>query len=45
MLLNIAAGLLIFGYSLWTIIKYYRKSKQGKCAACELSKHCHSKCK
>lgn len=33
MLFNIAAGLLIFGYSGWALVKYYKKSKQGKCAA------------
>ncbi|NEW05890.1 FeoB-associated Cys-rich membrane protein [Paenibacillus sp. SYP-B3998] len=45
MLFNIAAGLLIFGYSGWALVKYYKKSKQGKCAACELNNHCNSKCK
>ncbi|MED2972106.1 FeoB-associated Cys-rich membrane protein [Fictibacillus sp. B-59209] len=44
MLLNILLGLLIFGYAGFTIFRFVKKSKQGKCATCALKKGCQSAC-
>ncbi|TXK74011.1 FeoB-associated Cys-rich membrane protein [Paenibacillus sp. N3.4] len=44
MIFNIIAGLAIFGYAGWTLIRYARKTKQGKCAACSLSQSCQTAC-
>lgn len=43
MIINILIGVLIFGYAGWTMWKFINKSKQGKCAACELKKSCAKK--
>ncbi|MBB6447099.1 hypothetical protein HNR53_003778 [Bacillus benzoevorans] len=43
MIINILIGVLIFGYAGWTMWKFINKSKQGKCAACELKKGCAEK--
>lgn len=34
MLVSILIGAAIFGYALWTILQYIRKSKEGQCAGC-----------
>ncbi|WP_394237285.1 FeoB-associated Cys-rich membrane protein [Niallia oryzisoli] len=34
MMTNILIGLAIFGYAGWAFIRYIKKSKKGKCAAC-----------
>ncbi|TVX99002.1 FeoB-associated Cys-rich membrane protein [Paenibacillus cremeus] len=44
MVFNLIAGVLIFGYAAWSIIRYVRKTRQGKCAACSLSESCQSAC-
>ena len=44
MLANIAIGVVIFGYAGWTIFRHVKKSKEGKCAACELKSGCQTKC-
>ncbi|MBB6671396.1 FeoB-associated Cys-rich membrane protein [Cohnella nanjingensis] len=44
MILNIGLGLLIFGYAGWTLVRYIRKTKQGKCAGCALSETCQTGC-
>lgn len=41
-LVNIVIGALIFGYAAWTIYRFVKKSKQGKCAACALKEGCPS---
>lgn len=43
-MINILVGIAIFGYAAWTLIRYYQKSKQGKCAACSLNKSCNTSC-
>lgn len=40
---NILLGLLIFGYAVWTIVKFIKRSSKGKCAACDLQDAC-AKC-
>lgn len=42
-MINYILGTLIFGYAGWTIYKHIKKSKKGKCAACELKEYCLSK--
>ncbi|MCU6707959.1 FeoB-associated Cys-rich membrane protein [Paenibacillus sp. J5C_2022] len=37
-------GVAIFGYASWTIYRFMKKSRQGKCAACSLNKSCQSQC-
>ncbi|TCP70643.1 FeoB-associated Cys-rich membrane protein [Baia soyae] len=44
MIANLLIGILIFGYAGWTIMRFVRKSKQGKCATCSLNKRCSSVC-
>ena len=44
MLASIAIGVAIFGYAGWTILRYVKKSKEGKCAACSLKSRCQTKC-
>ncbi|WP_436969889.1 FeoB-associated Cys-rich membrane protein [Listeria fleischmannii] len=39
---NLVLGSLIFGYTLYALIRYVKKSKKGKCAACELEENCES---
>ncbi|MDN3018969.1 FeoB-associated Cys-rich membrane protein [Paenibacillus sp. BSR1-1] len=44
MFVNILIGLIIFGYAGWMMARHIKKSKQGKCAACEMNKSCSSSC-
>ncbi|SDN35673.1 radical SAM additional 4Fe4S-binding SPASM domain-containing protein [Fictibacillus solisalsi] len=44
MLLSILLGILIFGYAGFTIFRFVKKSKQGKCATCSMKKGCQSAC-
>ncbi|KMY54218.1 hydrolase [Bacillus sp. FJAT-27231] len=44
MIASITIGTVIFGYSGWTIFRYVKKSREGKCAACSLKNSCKSKC-
>lgn len=42
MFVNILIGGAIFGYAIWALVRFIKKSKQGKCAACSLQKGCES---
>ncbi|RUS47427.1 FeoB-associated Cys-rich membrane protein [Cohnella sp. AR92] len=44
MIFSIIVGIAIFGYAGWTLSRYYRKTRQGKCAACSLQPSCQSAC-
>ncbi|PLT31139.1 FeoB-associated Cys-rich membrane protein [Peribacillus deserti] len=44
MIINLLIGAIIFGYAGFTLYKHVVKSRQGKCAACSLSKNCKSAC-
>jgi radical SAM protein with 4Fe4S-binding SPASM domain len=44
MIANIAIGAIIFGYASWALIRFIKKSKKGKCAACDLRDACSSEC-
>lgn len=39
-LINVLIFLLIFGYAAYTLVRFFKKSKQGKCAACDINKGC-----
>ncbi|WP_088810615.1 MULTISPECIES: FeoB-associated Cys-rich membrane protein [unclassified Listeria] len=39
---NLLLGGLIFGYTIFALVRFTKKSRQGKCAACELKKTCES---
>ncbi|QHZ44988.1 FeoB-associated Cys-rich membrane protein [Bacillus sp. NSP9.1] len=43
-LFNLIIGGLIFGYAAWTLVKLVKRSRKGKCAACELNRSCQSAC-
>ncbi|MCM3150643.1 FeoB-associated Cys-rich membrane protein [Priestia megaterium] len=40
MIINILIGVLIFGYALCHMTKFFRKSTQGKCASCAQQSSC-----
>ncbi|MFE8696242.1 FeoB-associated Cys-rich membrane protein [Cytobacillus sp. FJAT-53684] len=44
MLFNLLIGGLIFGYASWSLFKFIKKSKQGKCAGCSQRNSCTSAC-
>ncbi|MGE7768666.1 FeoB-associated Cys-rich membrane protein [Peribacillus sp. NPDC096540] len=44
MIASIIIGCAVFGYAIWALYKFIKRSKQGKCAACELKKSCSSQC-
>lgn len=44
MIASIVIGVAIFGYAAWALIRFINRSKQGKCAACELNKSCSGGC-
>ncbi|TJY39617.1 FeoB-associated Cys-rich membrane protein [Cohnella pontilimi] len=44
MIFSIIAGAGIFGYAGWTLTRYFKKTRQGKCAACSLQASCQTSC-
>jgi radical SAM protein with 4Fe4S-binding SPASM domain len=44
MLFSVMIGALIFGYAIFTLYRFVKRSKMGKCAGCALSKNCSSSC-
>ncbi|NMD72020.1 FeoB-associated Cys-rich membrane protein [Bacillus sp. DNRA2] len=42
MLVNLLIGGAIFGYAAWALVRFIKKSKQGKCATCHAQKSCTS---
>ncbi|HGN7096564.1 TPA: FeoB-associated Cys-rich membrane protein [Staphylococcus aureus] len=42
-IINILIFLAIFGYALYTLVKFFKRSKQGKCGTCEIDRDCYSK--
>lgn len=32
--------ILIFGYAAWTLFRFFKRSKQGKCSGCAMKKGC-----
>ncbi|WLR51194.1 FeoB-associated Cys-rich membrane protein [Bacillus tianshenii] len=44
MLVNIGIGTVIFGYAGWSLFRYVKKSKEGKCGACAQKKTCKTDC-
>jgi radical SAM protein with 4Fe4S-binding SPASM domain len=43
-MINITIGALIFGYAGYSLAKFVKKSKKGKCAACSLNTSCAGGC-
>lgn len=43
--INLVLGLLIFGYTLYIFIRFFKKVKKGKCSSCEINQHCASSSK
>ncbi|WP_242144253.1 MULTISPECIES: FeoB-associated Cys-rich membrane protein [unclassified Bacillus cereus group] len=43
MIVNIVIGAVIFGYAVYTLFHFVKRSKKGKCAACSLNQSCQSK--
>ncbi|MFX3624353.1 MAG: FeoB-associated Cys-rich membrane protein [Ectobacillus sp.] len=41
-MINVALGALIFGYAGYTLVRFVRRSKKGKCAACSIRKSCRT---
>ncbi|MCD8844187.1 FeoB-associated Cys-rich membrane protein [Staphylococcus gallinarum] len=39
---NIILFAAIFGYAAYTLTKFIKKSKAGKCSSCGSSKHCNT---
>ncbi|HEC2157673.1 FeoB-associated Cys-rich membrane protein [Staphylococcus delphini] len=38
--INLLLIALILGYATWVMVRFFKKSKQGKCSACESSQGC-----
>lgn len=32
----------IFGYSIWMLVRHFKKSKQGACASCSMKNKCQA---
>lgn len=43
-LFDLLVGLTIFGYASYTLYRFTRKAKSGKCATCEIEPTCTTKC-
>ncbi len=41
---NWLIGGVIFLYTGWSLVRFLKRSKQGKCAACALNESCSSTC-
>lgn len=39
-IISVILGILIFGYAVWSIACFIKKSRQGRCAACSLKNAC-----
>ena len=44
MIANVVIGTVIFGYAGWAMYRHIKKSKEGKCAACNIKSSCSSNC-
>ncbi|USG64352.1 FeoB-associated Cys-rich membrane protein [Brevibacillus ruminantium] len=44
MFISILIGVLIFAYAAFTLFRFVKRSKMGKCAGCSLNKSCSSSC-
>ncbi|MFJ5622514.1 FeoB-associated Cys-rich membrane protein [Peribacillus loiseleuriae] len=44
MVASVILGALIFGYAVFTLYRFVKRSKMGKCAGCSLSKTCSTAC-
>lgn len=44
MLVSIMLSILIFGYAVFTLYRFIKRSKMGKCAGCAMNKSCSTMC-
>lgn len=44
-LFDLLIGLTAFGYAAYSLYRYTRKARAGKCAICEIKPTCTSSCK
>lgn len=44
-LINVALFLIIFGYTIYILIKTVRKAKEGQCGSCSSKCHCEDQIK
>lgn len=44
-LINVALILIIFGYTIYILIKTIRKAKEGQCGSCNSKCHCEDQIK
>ncbi|MED1857024.1 FeoB-associated Cys-rich membrane protein [Brevibacillus reuszeri] len=44
MIISVILGVLIFGYAAFTLYRFVKRSKMGKCAGCSLNEKCSSAC-
>ncbi|WP_077615009.1 FeoB-associated Cys-rich membrane protein [Caenibacillus caldisaponilyticus] len=44
MIASFIIGSLIFTYAAWMLVSFFKKSRQGRCAACTLKDSCTSGC-
>lgn len=40
LLVNLLLVLIIISYTVYMLVRFFKKSKQGKCSACEVNQHC-----
>ncbi|ASI34805.1 MULTISPECIES: FeoB-associated Cys-rich membrane protein [unclassified Exiguobacterium] len=43
-LVDILIGLIIFGYAGYSLVRFTKKAKKGKCATCEVEPTCKTAC-
>ncbi|TCI76535.1 FeoB-associated Cys-rich membrane protein [Exiguobacterium sp. SH0S1] len=43
-LFDLLIGLAVFGYAAYSLYRYTRKAKAGKCATCEIAPTCTTSC-
>ncbi|MGC4377936.1 FeoB-associated Cys-rich membrane protein [Fictibacillus sp. Mic-4] len=44
MVISVVIGVLIFAYAGFTLYRFVKRSKMGKCAGCSLNKSCTTAC-
>ncbi|HJV46231.1 MAG TPA: FeoB-associated Cys-rich membrane protein [Bacillota bacterium] len=42
MIFNLLLGTAIFGYAGWSLYRFIKKSRDGKCAHCSVKDSCHT---
>ncbi|HAL00611.1 MULTISPECIES: FeoB-associated Cys-rich membrane protein [Exiguobacterium] len=42
--IDILIGLIVFGYAGFSLVRFTKKAKKGKCATCEVEPTCETAC-